>query len=41
MIEDDPEPESPEAESIDSFFEAIADGKGAQAACALIRKHIL
>jgi hypothetical protein len=28
MIEDDPEPESPEAKSIDYFFEAIMDGKG-------------
>jgi hypothetical protein len=35
MVEGDPEPESPESESINDFFDSIAAGKGAQAANAL------
>jgi hypothetical protein len=35
MIEEDPEPESPESKSVNDFFDAIAAGKGVQAANAL------
>jgi hypothetical protein len=35
MIEDDPEPESPESEAVNNFFDAIAAGKGVRAANAL------
>ena len=35
MIEEDPEPDSPESKSVNDFFEAIAAGKGARAANAL------
>ena len=35
MIEEDPEPESPESQYVDAFFDAIAAGKEVQAANAL------
>jgi hypothetical protein len=35
MIEDDLEPESPESESVNNFFDAFAAGKGVQVANAL------
>jgi hypothetical protein len=35
MIEEDPQPESPESESVNNFFEAIAAGKGVRVANAL------
>ena len=35
MIEDNPEPDSPESQTIDVFFQAVAAGKGTHAANAL------
>ena len=35
MIEDDLEPESPESESVNNFYDAFAAGKGVQVANAL------